>query len=62
MNCVLIIVCLVVGFALGRIGSNVCDGLLVLGTKPADYQIQLALPDEALHRCKVITLRVVNDE
>ena len=62
MNCVTIIVCLVVGFALGRIGSNVCDGLLVLGSRPGDHQIQLAFPDEALRRCQVIMLRVVNKE
>ena len=62
MNCVLVIVCLVVGFVLGRAGSNVCDGLLVLGSRPGDHQIELALPDEALPRCRFIILKVVNDD
>ena len=62
MNCVLIIVCLVVGFALGRVGNNVCDGLLVLGSRPGDHQMQLSLPDEALPRCRFIKLKVVNDD
>ena len=61
MNCVSIIICLVVGFLLGRIGSNVCDGLLVLGNTPGSHQIQLAMPDEALPRCRFIMLKVVND-
>lgn len=62
MNCVIVIGCLIVGFVLGRAGSNVCDGLLVLGSRPGDHQVRLAMPDEALPRCQVITLRVVNEE
>ena len=62
MNCVSIIICLVVGFALGRLGSNICDGVFVLGGRPEDNQIKLAMGDDELARCQVIMLRVVNKE
>ncbi len=62
MNCVLIIACLIIGFLLGRVGSNVCDGMLVLGNWPGHHHIDLDLPVEALPGCRYITLRVVKED
>ncbi len=62
MNCVLIIASLIAGFLLGRIGSNVYDGLFVLGSRPGDHQVRLDLDDEDLPYCQFITLKVVQDE
>lgn len=59
MNCVLIIACLIIGFLLGRTGSNASDGMLVLGNWPGDHYIDLDLADEVLPSCRYITLRVV---
>lgn len=61
MDCVLIIACLIIGFLLGRAGSNVCDGMLVLRNRPGDHYIDLDLAYEALPGCRYITLRVVKE-
>ena len=61
MNCILIIACLIVGFLLGRMGSNAYDGLFVLKSH-GESQIKLKLDDEDLPHCRFITLKVINEE
>lgn len=63
MNCVLIIACLIIDFLVGRIGSNAYDGLIVLDSRTGRSYMKLGLADEAVSRCRFITLKVVkNDE
>ena len=62
ISCVLIIACLVVGFMLGRLGSNVYDGLLFLGSKPENHRIELSIDDEDLPCCPFVILKVVDEE
>lgn len=62
IQCILIISCLVVGFLLGRIGSHVYDGLFVLGTRPGNHQIKLAMDDIDLPHCQYLMLKVVHEE
>ena len=62
VKCILFISSLIVGFALGRMGSHVYDGLFVLGSQPGDHQVKLALDNEDLPYCHYLTLKVVNEE
>ena len=60
MNCILVIVCLIVGFMLGRMGSNSYDGLIVLDRRTGRTVMNLDLGDDVVSRCRFITLKVVN--
>ncbi len=62
VKCILIITCLITGFMLGRLGSEVYDGFFILGCKPGDHQIKLAFEDEDLPYFQYIRLKVVNEE
>jgi len=62
MNCILIITCLIAGFLLGRMGSNAYDGLIVLDSRTGRTSMNLNLADEAVSRCRFITLKVIKEE
>lgn len=62
MNCVLIIACLIIGFLVGRIGSNAYDGLIVLDSRTGRTFMKLGLADEAIPHCRFITLKVIKDD
>ena len=62
MNCILIIACLIIGFLVGRIGSNAYDGLIVLDSRTGRAFMKLGLADEAVSRCRFITLKVIKDD
>ena len=62
MNCILVIVCLIVGFLLGRMGSNIYDGLIVLDRGTGRTVMNLDLADDVVSRCRFITLKVVNKD
>lgn len=61
MNCFLIIACLVVGFLLGRLGSNFYDGAIVI-SEQGDLSIKLKQDFDDLPRCRSVTLRIVKEK
>ncbi len=61
---IVVVVCLIAGFLLGRMGSSKMnfDGMLFLGAKPEDCQLMLSLSEEELLHSRTLMLKVVSEE
>ena len=61
---IVVVLCLIAGFLLGRIGSSKkhFDGMLILEDKPEDCQLMLSLSEEELLRSSTLLLRVVSEK
>ena len=58
MSCIILIACLIVGFILGRMGSRIYDGEIIMAQNMEDFKIIFTLTDEEVSRCRSLLLKV----